>query len=117
MNLQLSLKKQWFEMTKSGIKTEDYREINDYWIKRLLINPEIHLMSNSLKDRIVGIIRAGFFKPFKTNTMTFGYPKSTDTDRILIFENAGIEIAGGNSEWGADPDILYFVIKHGKRLQ
>jgi len=36
MNLQLSLKKQWFEMTKAGIKTEDYREITPYWIKRLL---------------------------------------------------------------------------------
>ena len=26
-NLQLSLKRKWFEMTKSGVKTEDYREI------------------------------------------------------------------------------------------
>jgi hypothetical protein len=36
MNLQLPLKKQWFEMTKSGIKTEDYREITPYWVKRLV---------------------------------------------------------------------------------
>lgn len=35
MNLQLTLKKKWFDMTKSGIKTEDYREINEYWIRRL----------------------------------------------------------------------------------
>lgn len=35
MNLQLSLKTKWFEMTKSGIKKEDYREINSYWITRL----------------------------------------------------------------------------------
>ena len=34
-NLQLSLKQKWFEMTKTGINTEDYREINKYWIKRL----------------------------------------------------------------------------------
>jgi hypothetical protein len=34
-NLQLSLKKQWFEMTKAGIKTEDYREITPYWVSRL----------------------------------------------------------------------------------
>jgi len=33
--LRLSLKSKWFEMTKSGIKKEDYREINSYWIKRL----------------------------------------------------------------------------------
>ena len=29
-NLQLSLKRNWFEMTKSGVKTEDYREITPY---------------------------------------------------------------------------------------
>lgn len=29
-NLQMSLKRKWFEMTKSGIKTEDYREITPY---------------------------------------------------------------------------------------
>ena len=33
--LRLSLKTKWFEMTKSGIKKEDYREINEYWIRRL----------------------------------------------------------------------------------
>ena len=32
MNLQLSLKKKWFQMTKTGVKTEDYREIND-WVQ------------------------------------------------------------------------------------
>ncbi len=36
--LRLSLKKQWFEMTKSGTKKEDYREITPYWIKRLVEN-------------------------------------------------------------------------------
>ena len=29
-NLQLSLITKWFNLTKLGIKTEDYREINDY---------------------------------------------------------------------------------------
>jgi len=37
MNLQLPLKKQWFEMTKAGIKTEDYREITPYWCNRFLV--------------------------------------------------------------------------------
>ena len=35
-NLQLSLTKQWFDLTKSGIKTEDYREITPYFAKRFL---------------------------------------------------------------------------------
>lgn len=120
-NLQLSLKKQWFEMTKAGIKTEDYREITPYWAKRLVgiwkyegngkgVFPTIQDSFMS-QHSIIG------FKLFATNTMTLGYPKSTDTERILIFEHAGIEIRTGNPEWGAEPNKLYFVIKHGKRLE
>jgi len=48
--------------------------------------------------------------------MTLGYPKSNDTERILKLEHKGIEIRTGNPDWGAEPDKLYFVIKHGKIL-
>ena len=37
MNLQMSLKKQWFEMTKAMIKLEDYRELTMYWYSRLCL--------------------------------------------------------------------------------
>ena len=49
--------------------------------------------------------------------MTLGYPKGTDTERIVEFEHAGIEIRTGNPDWGAEPNKLYFVIKHGKQLK
>jgi hypothetical protein len=103
MNIQLSLITKWFEVTKAGIKTEDYRDINDYWIKRLV------------KDPIYPLDKCEF-KHFDINTMTLGYPKSTDTSRIAKFKHAGIEIRTGNPEWGAEPNKLYFVIKHGDRL-
>ena len=45
--------------------------------------------------------------------MTLGYPKSTDLDSVLILEHKGIEIRKGNPEWGAEPNKIYFVIKHG----
>lgn len=126
MNLQLSLKKQWFEMTKSGIKTEDYREINEYWIRRLTDN----VIDLSIKEIQAGLcaLRDGYtedhvyncygfwLKPFTKNRMTLGYPKSGDTERIIQFEHAGIEIRKGNPEWGAEPGKIYFVIKHGKRI-
>ncbi|GAB5563344.1 MAG: hypothetical protein Wins2KO_04070 [Winogradskyella sp.] len=38
MDLNLPLKKKWFDMTKT-VKKEDYREIKPYWIKRLVDNP------------------------------------------------------------------------------
>lgn len=105
-NLQLSLKTKWFEMTKSGGKTEDYREITPYWIKRLCDDVEYY-----------GKSWEGVFKNFETNIMTLGYPKSTNTERIIKFKHAGIEIREGKPEWGAEPGKLYFVIKHGGRIQ
>ena len=123
-NLQLSLKKQWFEMTKSGIKTEDYREITPYWCSRLLLSFRGDKMSvnwwkykdetsqgtpSEIKENIELFTN---FRRFDINTITLGYPKSTDNCRILKLEHKGIEIRTGNPEWGAEPGKLYFVIKH-----
>jgi len=115
-NLQLSLKKQWFDMTKSGVKTEDYREITPYWVRRLvkscsnysnlIYQPHLLLAGRSSVE----------FRTFDFNIMTLGYPKSTDTDRILKLEHKGIEIGYGKTEWGAEPNKLYFIIKHGATL-
>ena len=33
--LCLPLKKEWYEMIESGVKTEEYREIKPYWVTRL----------------------------------------------------------------------------------
>ena len=126
-NLQLSLKTKWFEMTKAGIKTEDYRLITPYWCNRLLLwdgyslsKKEWHYRifdGHASPDAIIkAYIEAGIvtFKPFTQNTMTLGYPKKGDTERTLILEHKGIEIRTGNPEWGAEPGKMYFVIKHGK---
>ena len=116
-NLQLPLKREWFEMTDSGEKTEDYREITPYWIGRivagLFTEKGAVVKTTELNEcdyhRVV-------FKRFDTTTLTLGYPKSTDTDRIIKYVHAGIEIREGRAEWGAVPGVKYFVIKHGKRL-
>lgn len=135
MNLQLSLRRKWFEMTKAGIKTEDYREITPYWLKRLMYySSESGIKLNKKEWReACSDINSGHvssddyteeieyhldnwhleFKPFDFNMMTLGYPKKGDPDRTLILEHKGIEIREGNPEWGAEPGKLYFVIKHG----
>ena len=123
MNLQLSLKTNWFKMTKSGEKTEDYREITPYWIKRLTFN-NIELSDEDInyalcafrdgytQEEIINIYGL-YIKQFKTNTMTLGYPKKDNHERILKLEHKGISIGFGNPNWGAEPNKLYFVIKHG----
>ena len=126
-NLQLSLKTKWFEMTKAYIKTEDYRDINEYWVKRFIYYKESKLTVEEIIRFIKNYKHYGYvdvsaiftyhdlsFKEFKQNIMTLGYPKSTDKEKILKIEHKGIEIRTGNPEWGAYPNKLYFVIKHGK---
>ena len=117
--LRLSLKTKWFEMTKAGIKKEDYREINEYWITRL-VNPlrdRNMIITYLTKESLInGLSIERGFKAFDINTMTLGYPKSTDSDRILKLKHKGIEIRTGNPEWGAEPNKLYFVIMHGDIL-
>ena len=39
--LTLTVSKQWFDMIVTGEKTEEYREIKPYWIKRLTTNCEV----------------------------------------------------------------------------
>ena len=39
--LTLTVRKQWFDMIVAGEKTEEYREIKPYWIKRLTTNCEV----------------------------------------------------------------------------
>lgn len=126
-NLQLSLKQKWFEMTKAGIKTEDYREISPYWCNRLvLVNEQKKSKTWWAKnyghpdfiDWLISNIelKAFCFVDLEKNKMTLGYPKSTDRERILELNHKGIEIRTGNPEWGAESDKLYFIIKHGKKL-
>ena len=131
MNLQLPLKTNWFNLTREEIKTEDYREINDYWYNRLVDRDKLTLLKKASLAFVVAMakhdnpeafkkeanrIYKGCFKPFTQNTMTLGYPKKGDTERILKLEHKGIEIRTGNPDWGAEPNKLYFVIKHGAIL-
>lgn len=121
-NLRLPLKTKWFEMTKAGIKTEDYREITPRYCCMFLEDrfgqyKQIWWEMVGMQYAIDGVKRGDFtFRNYHANIMTLGYPNSTDTDKILKKEHEGIEIRTGNPEWGAEPGKLYFVIKHGKTL-
>ncbi len=126
--LRLQLTSQWFEMTKAGKKKEDYREITPYWFKRLVYDyknvfkyctsvnwDDVHdeyrqLSLRRIPDHYYNMIG---FNQYDINTVTLGYPKNTETERILNLEHKGVEIRTGNPAWGAEPGKLYFVIKHG----
>lgn len=116
--LHLVLKRKWWELIASGEKKEEYRDITDYWVRRLCFS------------RIDGLCKEPPFKgfdqcyycqmiagedycafPFDAVTFHLGYSNTT-----MTFEIEKISIGKGREEWGADPDKLYFVIKLSKRL-
>lgn len=127
LRLQLSLLRKWFEMTKSGVKKEDYREITPYWANRLIKGGNLEYWEGKL-DKTGNELITGFFEKFKTeietryggfkdftvNKMTLGYPSKEDQEKIINLKHKGIEIRMGNPEWGAEEGKFYFVIKHGE---
>ena len=83
--LTLSLKKQWFDMIKSGEKKEEYREIKPYYTSRLTIQA-----SDDYDLILSGEISATF--QYFDRLVFLGYPKADDTERRLEFKNPKIRI-------------------------
>ncbi|WP_338761923.1 hypothetical protein WAF17_16550 [Bernardetia sp. ABR2-2B] len=96
--LQLNLTKKWFDMILSGQKSEEYRSITDYWVRRLC---------QKVKNGQYTI------KHFDSIIFSNGYSKTRPKFEI---ELKSIEIAQGKEEWGAEKDKNYFVLKLGKIL-
>lgn len=86
--LVLPIKKQWFDMIVSGEKKEEYREIKPYYDQRL------------------GYLTEGTGK-VTTIILRNGYSNKSPAVKC----KCTVEIGEGKTEWGADPDINYYIIK------
>ena len=104
-------------MIESGVKTEEYREIKEYWVKRLAscykwcsLNVTTHLerCKKCSNNDDFNLIRTNGFSKVK---FSYGY-----TNRTMTFELEKITIGKGYKEWGA-PDEDVFIIKLGKRIE
>ena len=100
--LDLVLKRQWYEMIEQGIKTEEYREIKPYWTKRFL-----------RFERPLFAHRNGHEscneKHYTHVRFRAGY-----TSRSMIFELKDIRIGKGRKEWGA-PEGSVYILTLGNR--
>ncbi len=125
--LHLTLTKKWFDMILSGEKTEEYREIKDYWIRRLLfIRYDFQDDPLVWQEMIDNLRRPQFypldvvFKDYEAKFIDFdaiefrnGYSK---TAPAMIVECKGITTGIGNPAWGAPVEPV-FIIKCGKVLE
>lgn len=110
--LYLPLKKEWYELIEKGIKIEEYRDIDPYWVKRLTtIKYKTDILYSMTRGELIESIKEeAFFKRFDAVRFSYGYTK-----RTMTFICEGIEIGKGKPEWGA-PEEEVFIIKRGLRL-
>ena len=113
--LHLPLKKQWYEMIESGVKTEEYREIKPYWEKRLIDYKSVSADYDRISFRrfVLGKwtdVCKEYPKGYTHVKFSCGYTK-----RTMMFELENIRMGKGRPEWGA-PEEEVFIIKLGERL-
>lgn len=110
--LFLPLKSKWYNMIERGIKTEEYREINPHWAKRITtIRYKTDILYSLPQNQLIEEIKEIWsFKDFKRVRFSYGY-----TNRTMEFKCDGIEIGKGNKDWGA-PEEEVFIIKLGSRI-
>ena len=98
--LHLPIKKKWFDMILSGEKKEEYRNINEYYVKKFI--KETPSGSNQI-----------IWKDFDVLELRNGYGLHVPTLQVRI---EGIDVDFGDSNWGAEELTEYFVIYLGEIL-
>ena len=79
--LHMTLKKKWFDLILSSVKTEEYREIKPYWDTRLSKEYDIIRFRN-------------------------GYKKDSP---VFDVELKGIKKGTGKREWGGSSEVVYIL--------
>ena len=126
MILDLPLKKEWYNMIESGVKTEEYRELKPFWANRLLYfttlgvkeywEPILEKARERVSKYNFETLGNSLIKNYGTRGYThirfrYGYTKQT-----MLFELKELTIGRGKPEWGA-PDDDVFILKLGKRIE
>ena len=92
--LIFNLKKEWVEKIKSGEKTHEYREVKEYWIKRLFLYSKILCRQTALPLH---------------NECVFvcGYASKDDEEKRLKAKIKNISIINGkNTDLAIDKDVF-----------
>lgn len=118
--LDLALKFQWYDMIDSGEKKEEYREIKDYWCKRIKgfgqpMACPYSLPSNG-EERICQMkgttCLSGSEVKYDKIRFRRGY-----TNTYMTFKIDSMRVGKGKSEWGAPEDENVFIFVLGERIE
>lgn len=94
--LYLTLKKEWFNLINSNVKTEEYREIKPYWMNRFMCCYDKHFCKCKSSD-CVNCHSSIIPVKYKYVHFRHGYAKDAPT---MQFELENISFGKGKPEWG-----------------
>ncbi len=97
----LTLKRKWFDMILSGVKTDEYREMKPYWEKRF-IN-----YFGRYYDFSQDVTQLVWNNQIKNIVFRNGY----GNDKPQFTAECTISEGYGKEEWGAEKDKKYYVLK------
>lgn len=106
--LHLFLKDKWYDLIKSGDKTEEYRDIKPYWLNRLL-KLDYTAFSVVFDPRKIGL--RVIPQMFRFVVFHRGY-----TNRTITMKVKYVAVGKGRIAWGAPKDREVFIIGLGERI-
>ena len=98
--LDLSLTYHWYDMIASGEKKEEYREVKEFYIKRLC---SLYSTDSESRFKHYDVVR---------------FHRGQGGKETMLVEFKGVYIGyGKHPEWGAPSDKPVFIIELGKVIE
>lgn len=92
--LTFNLKKKWFDKIKNGVKTHEYREVKEYWFRRLFLYSSI-------------LCRQTMIPLHSECVFVCGYAPKEDLEKRLRAKMKSITITNGlNTDLKIDKDVF-----------
>ena len=111
----LPIKKQWFDLIKSGIKKEEYRDLSHYYAVRFanLIKPNQKRDDDSIRI-FIDECRSGKYLHGDEFPVTIRNGYSATSPTLTMYCN--LSVGTGKEEWGVVEGVEYFVL-HINRIE
>lgn len=110
--LDLHLEFKWYDLIRSGVKKEEYREIKPYWIKKLCDDWSTDERCSTCVGDHCNECRQSYNGQYAIKNFDFVVFHRGYTKESMIYLCRGIEIGMGKKEWGC-PDKEMFKIRLG----
>lgn len=100
----LPIKKKWFDMVRSGEKTEEYRELKPYYIVRFL---KALGFPKTEQESVMELLQKMEAKKPLTILFRNGYSKTSPS----FLAECYLSIGKGKEKWGAVLECEYFILR------